>query len=112
MTDRFTVRTVVAGLVVLLVGTAAAMVLLTMTSHPIPDQLDRLAVGALGAVAGILAKTSSEPQEVNVVNDPEDAVPGEETPAPKRQRGQVSIPGLVVVVLVVLLVLYLAGVRF
>ena len=108
MTDRFTVRTVVLGLVAVLVGVAAAMFWLTLMDKPIPDQLDRLAVGALGAVAGILAKTSNnedDPVRTTVVNTATDPVPVES------QAGQVGVGGIIVAIVVAVVILWLLGVR-
>lgn len=78
-TDRMTVRTVVFTLAAVVLGGVAAMVFLTATGRLIPDQLDRVVSVSLGAIGGILAKTSSsgddEPQQVEVVNEPTNAVP-------------------------------------
>lgn len=82
-TDRFAVRAVVVGLVVTLAILAAGMVVLAFAEKAIPDQLDRLAVLCGGAIAGILAKTSSagdDPQAVTVVNQAADPVPVDPAP--------------------------------
>lgn len=79
--DRFPIRVVVMTLAVLVVGLGVAMVALTIREQPIPDQLDRAFVGALGGFLTLLASTASKPQggdpalDVTVVNDPGDPVP-------------------------------------
>lgn len=76
-TDRLTVRVVVFTLAGVVIGGAASMVFLTATHTTIPDALDRLVSIALGAIAGLLAKTSTAdaPQDVTVVNPADAPVP-------------------------------------
>lgn len=79
--DRFPIRAVI--IVLGLVGLICVIgeVWLASTQTTIPDSLDRLGIFALGAVAGILSKTSSpaEPAPVQVMNDEDEAVPVEES---------------------------------
>lgn len=78
--DRFSVRAVVITLGAVVLFVVCGMIFLASTQTPIPDSLDRIGFAALGAVAGILAKTSIGAQDVQVVNEAEDAVPVEEAP--------------------------------
>lgn len=76
MTDQFSVRTVIAGLVLVLVLCTIGIIGLSYFEKPIPDQLDRLAVLVGGATAGILAKTSSKEDDgVTINNDTNNPVP-------------------------------------
>ena len=75
MTDQRTVRIVLYTLAFVLVASVAGELGLAFLERAIPDQIDRLANIALGAVASILVRTSSEPQEVQVMNQPADPVP-------------------------------------
>lgn len=84
-TDRFTIRTVVVTLAVVVVGGVAAMALLTAVHMAIPDQLDRVINLAAGGLIALLAKTSTAsdpPQDVQVVNDSGEPVPREQSPGP------------------------------
>lgn len=85
MTDRFVVRAVALGLVAAFVGCLGGIVYLANTgaNH---DVLDNLAAVALGALAGFLAKTNSEVQQVQVTNPIGDPVPTADVPAPARKR--------------------------
>lgn len=81
VTDRFTIRTVVVGLVVAVIGGVAAMAYLAFTQTPVPDPFDRLVTFLAGALTSVLVTTSShgdEAQPVQIVNEPEDAVPTED----------------------------------
>lgn len=78
MTDRFTVRVVVATLAASVLGGLAAMAYLAMTQTPIPDQLDRLVNFLAGGLAGVLVSTRStgDPaQPVEIVNNEDQPVP-------------------------------------
>lgn len=76
--DNFAVRAVVCTLAIVTVGGFAAIAYLSSTQTPIPDQLDRLVAGAMGALIGILAATRTGTAEVSVVNPPGDPLPVEE----------------------------------
>lgn len=79
--DRFPVRAVIivlgaVGLIVVL-----GEVFLASTQTTIPDSLDRIGIFALGAIGGILSRTSSPNEDVaqvQVVNTEDDAVPVED----------------------------------
>jgi hypothetical protein len=83
MTDRFVVRAVALGLVAAFVGCLGGIVYLAHTGQA-HDVLDNLAAVALGALAGFLAKTNSEIQQVAVTNTP---VPTTEV-EPRRRKAQ------------------------
>ena len=85
MTDRFVVRAVALGLVAAFVGCLAGIVYLAHTGDN-HDVLDNLAAVALGALAGFLAKTNSEVQQVQVTNPVGDPVPTADVPAPVKRR--------------------------
>lgn len=83
-TDRFTVRAVVLGLILIAVAIVIALVVVLMTVSLSADQktqivttLQSLGVGALGAVAGILAHTAS--------SDPAPVPPTQALPVPLPQ---------------------------
>ncbi len=61
MTDRQTVRLVVVVLGVVTLAGVGMIGLLAYQSKAIPDALLALTSAALGAVSGLLAKTSTEP---------------------------------------------------
>lgn len=75
MTDRRTVTYVVAGLASTLVVSVLGVIVLAALGVAIPDVLSNLAVGTLGALAAMLARTSSGPEDVHVVNPPDEPVP-------------------------------------
>ena len=80
--DSFSVKVVVITLAILTLGGAAAISYLSFTGTTIPDQLDRLTAGAVGALVGILASTRTGTTPVTVENRPGDPVPVEETADP------------------------------
>ncbi len=97
-TDRLTIRTVVFTLASVVVVGVTAMVLLAATHTAIPDQLDRLVVGALSGLVGLLAKTSSNEPSV----DPEPPRPttgavistgGSGSGGSGAATGHVAVPG-------------------
>lgn len=61
MTDRITVLTVVIFLGVIVLASIASAVALLLFDKTLPDMIVALGSGALGGLAGILAKTSTEP---------------------------------------------------
>lgn len=71
---------VVVTLAILAVAGLGLMGFLATTQTPIPDQIDRLTVGAVSALAAILATTrgATETQQVVVKNPPTDPVPTED----------------------------------
>lgn len=104
MTDRFVVRCVVLGLVVALFGSLVASVVLALHGTDVPDYVKYVGTTALGAVAGVLAKTTTDdPTPVTVVGQPVEttAVPAKKT---ARRRGRkdagLTSVGLVLVVLI------------
>jgi hypothetical protein len=80
--DTFATRVVVIALAFVVVGGTAGIFWLASTQTPIPDSADRLVFAALGAISALLAKTALSvvqgPQDVQVVNTPEEPVPVEE----------------------------------
>lgn len=85
--DHFAVRVVVVTIAAGALLGLAAVGYLSTTGTAIPDQLDRLVTLFAGALIGVLARTSSStggegeaPTAVEVVNDPDAAVPVAETP--------------------------------
>lgn len=76
--DRFPIRAVIVVLGLVGLICVVGEVWLASTSTTIPDSLDRLGIFALGAVAGILSKTSAAAEPVQVVNEADDAIPVEE----------------------------------
>lgn len=80
MTDQFPVRAVVVVLGTVVVIAMTGIVWLASTGTAIPDSLDRMGFAALGAIGALLARTSTGngPAQVEVVNEPEDAVPVED----------------------------------
>lgn len=82
-TDRFTVRLIATGLLLIAVLVVCGGFWLTDHEHTIPDALIAIGSGALGGVSTLLASTSTRhaddpPQPVNVVNEPADPVAVEE----------------------------------
>lgn len=85
MTDRATVRIVVAALATGVILGLVAMAYLAATQTPIPDPLDRLTNLLAGGLIGVLASTRSTadpepPTPVVVENQPNDPVPVEAAP--------------------------------
>ena len=60
MTDRATVRLVVAFLGIVALATVVGGVFLAAVSKQVPEALVAIGSSALGAVAALLARTSSE----------------------------------------------------
>ena len=76
--DHFPTRVVVIALALVVVGGLGALVFLASTGTTIPDALDRLVFTALGSLGTILARPGSDTQDVQVMNEPEDAIPVED----------------------------------
>lgn len=89
--DRWPVRIVVIGMVLVLIGSVSAMTFLAFTQTPIPDPLSTIAVGALTGTTALLARTSTTPAggvPVQVMNVPSDPVPVDSAaPAPSAAEG-------------------------
>jgi hypothetical protein len=75
VTPAIVVKAVAFGLVGTLILCVVGIIILAVLQQPIPDVLQNVTIGTLGAVAGLLARTGSDPQQVEVVNEPEDPVP-------------------------------------
>lgn len=104
MTDRFTVRAVVIGLIVIVVAGLAGIIALTATGHSIPDVLQNVTVGALTSLGTLLAKTNTEVQPVHVVDQPV-ATTDVPTPAKRGRRGSAGhMDGVAVVIIAVVVV--------
>lgn len=77
MPDRFVVRAVVLGLLSIVLVVIVAATLLILDESGVPDALWGMGTVALGALAGILARTSTndDVQNVAVVNTALEPVP-------------------------------------
>jgi hypothetical protein len=75
VTDRRVELAVVLGLVGLAAVGLVGIVLLSVLEHPSPDVLGYVVTGAVGAIAGILAKTSGAGPTPVQVQQPPDAPP-------------------------------------
>lgn len=62
-TDTFVVRMVVGILGIIAIGALAAITVLAYRELGIPDALIAIESASLGAIGGLLAKTSTEPAE-------------------------------------------------
>lgn len=103
MNDRFTVRAVVLGLLLVIVLSVVATVVLAISGDALPDYLKYVGTTALGAFAGVLAKTGTDVQPVAVVNKAADPVPTAEAPK-RRDRGDLPLSDLLTLALIVLVV--------
>lgn len=81
--DHFAVRVVVVTLAVATLVGLCLTGYLSATEKAIPDQLDRLITLMAGGLLGILSRTSSGTTDVQVVNEPENAVPVNDNPKEK-----------------------------
>lgn len=61
MNSTRTVSIVVGGLALALLIAVIGVIVLAIGNHPVPDLLKEIGVGALAALAGILARTNTEP---------------------------------------------------
>jgi hypothetical protein len=66
---------VAGGLVGTLVLSVVSIALLAGLDRTVPGVLENLAAGALGALAALLARVGSDPERVEVVNQPHQPVP-------------------------------------
>lgn len=73
--DRFPIRVVVLALSVGFIGSIAAICWLASTQTSIPDSLSDIPVFAGGALAGILAKTSTTPEAITIDQPADDPIP-------------------------------------
>lgn len=62
--DDFAIKVVVITLAIISVGGFAAISYLSFTGTAVPDQLDRLVAGAIGALVALLAATRTGPVPV------------------------------------------------
>lgn len=86
--DQKTVRLVISVLGMLALTVVIGAIVLSYQEKTIPDALIALGSVSVGAVAGILSKTSGSetPQAVEVVNVAADPVPVESQPVKKATR--------------------------
>jgi drug/metabolite transporter (DMT)-like permease len=75
MNDQSTVRIVIAVLGSLALAVVVGGIVLALNDKSLPGELIAIGSAAAGAVGGILSKTSTGPQEVQVVNRDADPVP-------------------------------------
>lgn len=92
MTDRFVVRCVALGLVLVVVGAVVASVICALADKTLPDLVGDMAKVSLGALSALLVNTrnSDEPAPVNVVNEVADAIPVEAVPALKKPAAKAA----------------------
>jgi hypothetical protein len=78
--DHWAIRSIVSTICLGTIISLAAIAWLAIAKQPIPDQLDRIATLFGAGLLAVLSRTSStgEPQQVQVMNAPEEAVPVEE----------------------------------
>lgn len=74
MNSPSTVRTVIAVLGLLAFAVVVGGIALAWVDKGLPGELIAIGSAAAGAVAGILSKTGTDPQPVEVVNTPRDPV--------------------------------------
>jgi hypothetical protein len=60
MTDRFTVRAVVVGLILIALCAIVGIIWTSLAGWETPEALVAIGSGAAGALGGVLARTSSE----------------------------------------------------
>lgn len=110
MNDRFTVRAVVVGLGGIILACVVAAVVLALHGDDMPEFLKYVGTTALGAFAGVLAKTGTDVQPVAVVGQPvettEVAAPAKKTAArARKQSGHMDLSGVLYAALLVLVIL-------
>lgn len=107
--DRTTIRIVTVSLAALAVASLAGIVFLSATSHPIPDVLQNVVIGAMSALAALLASTKSEPVAVEGAPGAEpvqvEQAAGKRTRAARKDAGQVDATALLLVCAIATLVL-------
>lgn len=81
MTPRNVVSAVAWGLVGTMFVGVLGIIALAMFGRPVPDVVANVTLTVVGAVAGLLARTGSDdaPQQVEVVNPPQQPVPTTDT---------------------------------
>lgn len=109
MNDRFTVRAVTLGLLLVVVLSVVATVVLALAGDALPDYLKYVGTTALGAFAGVLAKTGTDVQPVAVVNKDADPVPTSDVPAPRKRGRDKGEFGIIGILLVLILLAVLVG---
>jgi hypothetical protein len=107
MADRFVVRAVVVGLGGIVLACVVAAVVLALHGNDMPEFLKYVGTTALGAFAGVLAKTSTDVQPVAVVDQP--VATTEVAPRRRKRDKGATAMDLLIIVLVVILVLFLIG---
>lgn len=65
MTDSFTIRLVVASLAIIALVSVVGALVLAYSGKAIPDAIIALGSACVGAVSGILARTSSSTEREN-----------------------------------------------
>ncbi len=76
MNSQSTVRTVILALAFLAAAVVVGGIYLTAIGRDLPGELIAIGSAAAGAIGGILSKTGTDTQNVNVINDgPDEAVP-------------------------------------
>lgn len=80
MNDQSTVRLVIGLLGLLALATVVGGICLAFTDRGLPGELIAIGSAAAGSIAGILSHTSSDAQDVQVVNEPDEAIPVEAAP--------------------------------
>lgn len=112
MTDRFTVRAVVVGLIAAVFACIVAAVVLALNGTDLPEFLKYVGTTALGAFAGVLSKTNTEvptqPTPVTVVDQPVATTDVPAKPRRRREAGHADLALLVALALIVLLAVDIA----
>lgn len=85
MNDAPTVRIVIGVLGLLALLVVAGGIVLALNDKSLPGELIAIGSAAAGTVGGILAKSETGPQEVQVMNEVEDPIPVDPDP-PARAR--------------------------
>lgn len=77
--DLFPIRVVVLALAIGFVGSIICIAWLASTQTPIPDALSDIPVFSGGALAGILAKTTTTAETVTIDQPADDPIPVDQT---------------------------------
>lgn len=82
MIDRSTFRVIAISVAGVLLVCVVGIIVLSLSDKTIPDILENVTVGALTGLVGLLAspKGGDAPQQVQVVNHADDAVPVDANP--------------------------------
>ena len=86
MNSQSTVRLVISALGLLALFVVGGGIYLTAQDKSLPGELIAIGSAAAGAIGGILSRTGTEPQPVEVINVPADPVPVAQTPTPLPAR--------------------------